>query len=389
MKRLLFIGAGWEQKKLVVEAKSMGFEIIATHPNVDKSVMSLCDRYFIRKSNDIISHIKIAKTFKVDGIITDNCDYSLFTSSFIAEQLDLPSVGLDAASCALQKSKQRIRCLNALYVSQPKFFNFQTLEEYNECVKSFKFPFIVKPNDSRGTFGVSIVRKKDEIIDAFFYAISNSPSRNGIIEKFIIGSLFTVDGFCFDNGHKSLAVASRTFTEGPYPITKEIVYPAKTTEKIINKLKKAHSSVVKSLKYKKGHTHGEYIVDKNDCVFLVECTNRGGGVFTSSTIVPRVSGINLNQALINQFLNKKVFVENYQNNSIILAFLDFQVGKTIKYIKVPEFPFIIEFRSIYKEKDMVESIENCASRHMMLVIDGGIKELKKFKRKLEIEYFND
>jgi len=85
---------------------------------------------------------------------------------------------------------------------------------------------------------------------------------------------------------------------------------------------------------------------------------------------------------------EKVLGGESQNNSVILAFLDFKIGKTIKSIRVPNLTYVLKFRSIYEEKDMVESIENCASRHMMLVLDGGIKELKEFKDKLQIDYFN-
>ena len=388
MKRLLFIGAGWEQKELILQAKSLGFKIFATHPFIDKSVMPLCDRYFIRDSTDIDSHLKLAQIFKVNGIITDNCDYSLYTSTFISEKLGLPSVGLNSAICAIQKSEQRKRCKNSLNVNQPDFFTFNTLDAFKTISSKFSYPYIVKPNDSRGTFGVSIVRNEKEVINAFFYAISNSPSKTGIIEKFIEGTLFTVDGFCFDDGHKPLAVASRKYTSGSFPITKEIIYPAKATDIIIKKLKKAHHSVVKSLGYKKGHSHGEYIVDFNEKVYLVECTNRGGGVFTSSTIVPKVSGINLNDALIKQFTGEKVHGCESQNNSVILTFLDFEIGKTIKSIRVPNLTYVLKFRSIYTKNEMVESIDNCASRHMMVVLEGGLKELKEFKEKLKIDYYN-
>ena len=222
---------------------------------------------------------------------------------------------------------------------------------------------------------------------AFYHAISNSPSRTGIIEEFIEGKLFTVDGYCFDDKHLVLGVASRVFIEGPHPVTKEIIYPAQIGKEIIKRLKVAHNSVVNSLGYKKGHTHGEYIVNSKNEVYLVECTNRGGGVYTSSTIVPEVSKINVNEALINQLVGKKVKSKVPQNNPVILAFLDFEVGKTLRSIDFISLPNLLKFRSIYSEKDIIESIENCASRHMMLVIKGGTKELLEFKKNLKIKYY--
>jgi len=387
IKKLLFIGAGWEQEELIKTAKRMGYEVIATHPHLDESVVGLADRYFVRDSDDIDSHLKLAETFDVDGIITDNCDYSLYTAAFISDKLGLPSVGLPAAACAINKDRQRKRCLSTPYVKQPVFHTFKTIAKYVNSIEAIDFPFIVKPIDSRGTFGVTIVRDESEMMDAFYHAISNSPSRTGIVEKFIEGTLFTVDGFCFDDTHKSLGVASRKFVEGPHPVTKEIIYPAQVSEEIIVKLKKAHNSVVKSLGYKKGHTHGEYIVNSEGTVHLVECTNRGGGVYTSSTIVPEVSGLDLNEALINQMVGNKVESIESDNNPVVLSFLEFEVGKTIKSINTGNHSYVLKFRSIYGEKDMVESIENCASRHMMLVIKGGIKELEDFKSKLQITYY--
>lgn len=387
IKRLLFIGAGWEQEELIKTAKRMGYEVIATHPHLDETVVPLADRYFVRESDDIESHIKLAQTFEVDGIVTDNCDYSLYTATFVAEKLGLPSVGLASAVCAMTKHRQRRRCDSASFVNQPEYYTFKTILKYKNIVDSFKFPFIVKPDDSRGTFGVTIVRDESQINEAFFHALSNSPSRTGIIEEFIEGTLFTVDGFCFDNSHKCLGIASRKFVEGPHPVTKEIVYPAEVPDETINKLKMAHRSVVKSLNYSKGHTHGEYIVNKEGQVYLVECTNRGGGVYTSSTIAPEVSGNDLNEALIKQMTGQDAMGEESENNPVVLSFLDFEVGKTIKSIEVEDLPYVLKFRSIYGEKDMVESIDNCASRHMMLVIKGGVEELDDFKSKLKITYY--
>ena len=70
-----------------------------------------------------------------------------------------------------------------------------------------------------------------------------------------------------------------------------------------------------------------------------------------------------------------------------MAFIDLEVGKTVKSINIKKLPNVLKFRSIYSEKDMVESVKNCASRHMMLVIKGGVEELNEFKEELDIKYY--
>ena len=82
-------------------------------------------------------------------------------------------------------------------------------------------------------------------------------------------------------------------------------------------------------------------------------------------------------------------------NSAILSFLNLEPGKVIKSINLEELKllsYVVELRSLYNEKDLVESIENCASRHIMLVIKGdNLQEsknnLEDFKNKLKVEYY--
>lgn len=399
-KRVLIIGAGWEQLELIREIKKMGFYIVATHPFINNEGMSLADVFFQKNSRDIHSHLEIAKTYRVDGIITDNCDYSFHTASIVADALDLPFAPIRSAMYSNDKYTQRLVCQQK-QICQPEFYLVEDFKGIEKAAKKIGYPLIVKPVDSRGTFGINIVKEDKKLKSAFIEAIVESPSRRVICEKFIEGTLVTVDGFCFYNGHESLTVASRSFEDGEKPVTKEIVYPAQFEESLKIKLLKNHHQVVESLGYQYGHTHGEYLVDKQQNIFLVECANRGGGVYTSSTIVPELTELNLNKIMLHQSLSMDKFsVKKSQNghmkNSIILTFFDFEVGKVIKSINTEELkalPYVLKFRTIFKEKDMVESIENCATRHSMLVIKGkNVEEaycnLNDFKSKINIEYYN-
>jgi len=210
----------------------------------------------------------------------------------------------------------------------------------------------------------------------------------------------TVDGFCFSNGHQSLTVASRKFAEGKKPVTKSVSYPSQHDDELKSLLLRNHQRVVEALGYDFGHTHGEYFVTKNNDIYLVECANRGAGVYTSSTINPLITGIDLNEIFLNQALGSDDFQiehdkKNYMRRAAMLSFLDFEVGKVVKSLNIDEvkrLPFVRQFRTIYSEKQMVESIENCASRHAMLVVDGSdmdevLHNYDIFKSTLNVEYY--
>lgn len=399
MRKLLIIGAGWEQESLILEAKRQGHFVIATHPQLNNTGFQHADVHFVKDSLDISSHMKIAQTYAVDGIISDNCDFSLYTAAVVSRALGLKFNSIRSALLSNNKFEQREACYTH-GILQPEYYRVRTFEDLEYASETIGYPLIVKPVDSRGTFGVTIVNNADKLASAFYDALSNSASHTVICERFIKGTLVTVDGFAFKNGHRSLAVASRSFQEGVKPVTKEIIYPARFSKELNVRLMSNHHEVVKALDYNQGHTHGEYIVTTNEEIYLVECTNRGGGVYTSSTIVPSLTGINLNEILINQSLDKDTFEITGEGpelmiNSAILTFLDFEVGKVIKSINIEEMEsldFVLKYRTIFKENDMIESIDNCASRHSMLVIRGknldeSLDHLKNFKEALNVQYF--
>ncbi len=399
MKNILVIGAGWEQYTLISRIKEEGHFIIATHPQMNNEGFSIADKFFVKDPRDIVGHLNLAKTYEIDAVVTDNCDFSLYTAAIISKKLALNFADIQSAVYSNDKLEQRKKCFSDK-IKQPNFLKIKTYEDLDFADDTLNYPLIIKPVDSRGTFGVSVAKDRHSLNEAYFDAISNSNARTLICEEFINGTLVTVDGFCFSNGHKSLAVASREFEEGVKPITKEIIYPAKFGDSINKLILENHNNVVKSLNYNYGHTHGEYIITENQEIYLVECANRGGGVYTSSTIVPNLTGIDLNLILLNQSLG----IDNFQikdksirfmRNSTILTFLNFNEGKVIKSINVDELlklPFVLKFKTTYKVDEMVEPIEHCGNRHSMLVISDDTVEktlvnLGMFKKKMDIKYY--
>jgi len=400
MKKLLVLGAGWEQEALVKEAKKNGHFVIATHPSINTDGFKYADVTFVKDSLDIGSHLQIARTYEVDGIVTDNCDYSLYTAAVVSNALNLNFNSIKSALYSNNKFAQR-ECCDQRNILQPVFKKVQTIEELETASLSIGYPLIVKPVDSRGTFGVTVVESRESLASAFYDALCHSSSHTVICEKFINGTLVTVDGFVFRNGHQSLAVASRTFQSGAKPVTREIIYPARFDDELRLRLMENHSKVVEALEYSQGHTHGEYIVTKDGDIYLVECANRGGGVYTSSTIVPNITGINLNEVLINQSLDSDYFEIkesglNLMKRSAILTFLDLEVGEVIKTVNLMEMqsqPYVLNFRMIFNENEMVESVGNCASRHSMLALVGedvkkSLENLNHFKANFNVQYYS-
>ena len=315
-KTILVIGAGWEQYALIEAAKSRGYRLVATHPLMNTDGFSLADAYYVKDSTDIEAHYAIAVTHDVDAVITDNCDYSLYTAAVICHRLGLPGPPVQSAIYSIDKYAQREAC-RSKGLLQPAYRLVRTPEALCRASNEIGFPQILKPVDSRGTFGVTIIDEEAGLPDAYLDAVAHSPSRTLILERYIAGVLVTVDGFCFKNGHKSLTVASRRYQQGPKPVTKDILYPAAFSRAVQQQLRQVHQRIVEALAYQFGHTHGEYILTDSGDIYLVECANRGGGVYTSSTIVPLLTGIDVNQVLIDQALGRDTFEIDRQRDDFM------------------------------------------------------------------------
>ena len=281
-------------------------------------------------------------------------------------------------------------------IKQPKFFSCHTFEQLNIACKKIGFPLIIKPVDNRGNFGVSKVVKETDLKKAFFEAVINSHSREILVEKFIEGKHITVDG-CIDKDgkHHNLCIATKKIKKGNKPIILEVLYPGNLSDKQIRKIYDINNKIVKSLCIKDGLTHSEFIINKKNECYLVEIANRGGGVFTSSTIIPELTKVNTHSLLISNSLNKKFDLKiSRSNNFILLHFLNFKTGKILKISGVKEIlkiKNILELRLNFKKGDLIKSPTSGAKRHGFAIIKGNTRYevnsvLKVLKSKLKIEY---
>jgi cysteine synthase A/argininosuccinate lyase len=96
-----------------------------------------------------------------------------------------------------------------------------------------------------------------------------------------------------------LGIASKKQVGGSRQVAMEIVYPATIPDEISTRARQVADAVagVLAAHGATGLTHTE-LVWSDDGVWLIETANRGGGVNTSATIVPAVSGFDVNGFLL-------------------------------------------------------------------------------------------
>jgi len=398
--RLMVIGSGWQQVPLIETAKKMGCFVLALDSNPNADGFKLADASEVVDSRDIRNAIHFFEKYKINAVVSDNDDYGLYTSGIVARKFGVPGPSLTAVTYSNNKRASRTTC-QAAGIKQPPFHPCRTFEDLLDGATYVGgYPIIVKPVDNRGNFGVNKVDNETELEIAFLDALSNAHSREFIVEKFIEGTLMTVDGFSFSKDfHVSLGVASKVMLGGHRRVAMHIIYPGNFDRDIIQRALENNNSVTKALGYNFGHTHSEYIVDEHGEIWLIESTNRGGGVFTSSLIVPAITELDLNKYFVSLALGVESIPTNIDplnpmKNCALLTFFKFPKGK-IKKIhgldKARALQGILTCALLVKEGDIIEDITTDADRHGYAVIVARNKEdllekEKKIKQLVVLDY---
>jgi biotin carboxylase len=373
-KKLMIIGAKWEQIPLINAAKASGCYVVATDPDPAAEGLALADFAEILDPRDLAGALVIARRHEVNGVTADQCDYSRYASVFVSVVLGLGKPNFSAAQLTTNKRWMR-ECCRENQIFQPRFIPCRTLDEALAAVDIIGLPVIVKPVDNRGSFGVHRVDQLENLSSAFFDAVMNAHSREVLVEAYIDGVHVTVDGCSDQEGrHHNLGIATKKVTSGEKPIITEVYYPARLTPEMSKHVLETNDRVIDVLGITDGLTHSEYIVDAKGRCFLVETANRGGGVLTSGKIVPAVSGVDVSALLVANALGDRYDVSPVSTGKhVMLGFFVFSPGKVLSiegFENALKLPGVLHMSLLIKPGQILVPPQSGAGRHGFAIIEG-------------------
>jgi biotin carboxylase len=375
MKKVLVINLGWEQQPLIEKLAALGVKLFGVHYNENIELSEMFEEIHVSDLRDLDNIFKFANKIKPEAVISDQCDYSHFAQSMIAEHFSLPGPRVTDAQISSNKYLQRSRAKQK-GILIPKFALITSIRDLHDFSEIQGFPFILKPIDNRGSFGVSKVEKKESIFSAYEKALVNSHSRLVIAEQFIEGVEITVDGYIFRGEPVSLTLAKKGHVNDTTQVSVDIKYPGEFNREVYEKVLRNNEFVISNLGYTFGMTHAEYMLDRNDNVYLIEAANRGGGVFTSEIIVPNVSGVDVLSDYISDCLHGPTSKKPQliTQRPTILKFFSFKPGKIKSINGFDELKFnadILKYRLAVKEGDVINPITTDANRHGFVIVSSN------------------
>lgn len=319
------IGAGIGQLPISLLVKNRGYYLIVVTIPGNYPCIGLADKVFY---TDIFSReevLKIAMDEKIDAVISDQNDLMMPTVSYVAEKLSLPGNNFSQVESYCNKNIFRDNC-DKIGIPVPKHASVSSLKIPEEFLE-IPFPWMVKPEDSQSSMGVTKVNSTEEYLSAIENALKCSRNRRAIVEEFFVGDEIVVEGFIYKGEYYNLGFADRKYFDLPNIfIPNQTLFPSAVSDEIKEKCVEYERQMCKYINPSFAIVHSEYLVNKKTGeIKVVESALRGGGVYISSHLVPLSCGIDINNYLLDCTLGieedfKKIYEARQEKASAYICF---------------------------------------------------------------------
>lgn len=299
MKTLWVVGAGSEAVPGIERAKAMGLRVIASDGYAHAPGFRAADFGVVSSTYDADGTAVAAGVWKakddLHGVIAMCADVPI-TVARVAAALGLPGLPPTVAALGADKLAQKAY-LSRKNIPLPKWSEVTSPKVLVRLLEAWGTDVVVKPVDSRGARGVTIMRSVVEAFDAFAIAQAASPSKRVMAEERLLGEQFsteailTVDGasMCFslrrnyDRLDEFLPHVIEDGADGPY--AKEDVNCV-----FLNAARALVGDVPCTVK-------GDMVLTP-DGPKVIELALRLSGGYMSTELIPRMSGVDLVGAAI-------------------------------------------------------------------------------------------
>lgn len=277
MKKILLLGGSAQQIIAIKTAKKHGVYTVLCDFLPDNPGQHEADKFYLVSTTDKEAVLEVATKENVDGILAYASDPAAPTAAYVAEKLGLPTNPYKSVETLCNKDKFRA-------FLKENGFNAPVSKGYSDNdvdTSLFSLPVIVKPVDSSGSKGATVLRDWSNLQKACDFAFSYSRSHRIIVEEYIEkkhkyligGDIFVYDGKVILWG---LLNCHRDINVNPLvPVGKS--YPLLLDEQDKAEVQKTLQNMINRLGICFGSVNVELVVDKFGKVWPIDVGPRAGG----------------------------------------------------------------------------------------------------------------
>ena len=280
MKKILLLGGSAQQIVAIKTAQKLGYYTVLCDYLPDNPGQYEADKFYLVSTTDKDAVLEVARNEQVDGVLAYAPDPAAPTAAYIAEKLGLSGAPYHSVETLCNKDQFR-KFLIENGFSTPKAKGYASAEDALKEKENFEFPIIIKPVDSSGSKGATVLQTEDGLKNALDFAFSFSRCHRIIVEHFIEKKHpYLIGGDVFIENGKivlwGLLNCHRDNCVNPLvPVGKS--YPLQLEDEDIQHVKETLSSMVEKLRISNGSMNVELVVDKSNRVWPIDVGPRSGG----------------------------------------------------------------------------------------------------------------
>ena len=311
MKKILLLGGSSQQVVAIKTAKKLGLYTIVCDYLSDNPGQFYADKFYLESTTDRYAILEIARKESIDYIMAYASDPAAPTAAYVAEKMGLPTNPYRAVEILCNKDLFR-EFLSEHGFSTPRAVGFNSKAGVEANIGNFNFPIIIKPVDSSGSKGATVLRDKTGLDDAIEFAFSFSRTHRIIMEEYIEkkhpyligGDIFVSDGKVIQWG---LMNCHRDKMVNPLvPVGKS--YPPVLEDDDMKVVKDTLQRLVTELGIQFGPMNVELIVDKQNKVYPIDIGPRSGG-----NMIPDLLGMIFNCDVVEMSIRAAMGEKVYDN----------------------------------------------------------------------------
>jgi biotin carboxylase len=332
MMYFVVIPGGYWQRALIQAAKNQEYKVIVVDSNPNAPGFQIADHRIVAELDDferIGDEIRLI-TNTIVGAVSFCSDVGVELSFYLNKLFKAKLQLYLEPENFVSKSRQRHIWADA-GVLQPSFKCYNNLEfAIIDCDEPI-LPIVVKPDDSSGSRGVTIINHYRELRQALISAFDFSRTNQIIIEAFIPGVEFTVEVFAFEGEILPVLITQKAKIQNGTGTVSGFLRAVSPESAIYSQIADLAIEAYSALGLRNGPGHLELIADlESGPVGVVEAAARGGGFGLSTKLMFEVTGFDLINETLRAFRGSSQMPNTLKYQPGALFFVPSRRGRLLK-----------------------------------------------------------
>jgi biotin carboxylase len=262
-KTILIVGAGHEQVPAILTAQQLGLRVVTSDRNPAAPGSRVADHFELADTADKNANLRIARTYKANGVMTLGSETAVPVVAFVARELGLPGYSEETAFLATNKNGMRAAFLRE-GVPAPACAPIRSIDEARSFAAEHGYPIVLKPSDSSGQRGTTFITGADQLDAAYEAAIPFATDGEAVAEEFCEGQEINVTAAVIGGQVHFLSFSDRvTGVPGHFGIAVEHVAPPSISDQALAAVRSACESAIRSIGLENGIAYPQVIATED------------------------------------------------------------------------------------------------------------------------------